>query len=602
MKPVLVYDGDCGFCKVWIARWQSVTKGEIDYAPFQEVQGQFPKISPEEFKNSIQLIEPSGKVSHGAEAVFRALASVPSKKWMLWAYEKIPGVQPVSELFYRLVAENRSVFSFLTNLLWGKTVEPPNFLRACSLFLRFLGVIYLIAFTSLWVQLKGLIGSNGILPAHAFLETVHGQLGNSSYWWAPTLFWLDSSDLALQLINAAGILFSVFLIIGFLPSFSLFLLWLFYLSFVTVGRDFLSFQWDALLLETGFLAIFLTPATFFIKNLRTIKPSRFILFLFRWLLFRLTFSSGLVKLASGDPTWKNLTALTVHYETQPLPTWIGWYAHQLPVWFQKFSTLSMFAIEIVIPFLFFAPRRLRQFACATTIFLQLLIMLTGNYCFFNILTITLCLFLIEDNAFYLSKKKESSVEIPQQSFKSHWFVKTIGTLLFLLSLVPMARLVFEVKLTKPLTQLYQILSPFDLVNHYGLFAVMTTERIEIVVEGSDDNVAWLPYEFKYKPGDVKRKPTFVEPHQPRLDWQMWFAALGTYQQNPWFINFCIRLLEGSLEVLSLLEKNPFPNKPPRFIRAVKYRYHFSHFDTKKKEGAWWTREYVGSYLPILSLK
>jgi len=320
--------------------------------------------------------------------------------------------------------------------------------------------------------------------------------------------------------------------------------------------------------------------------------------------------SGCVKLLSGDPTWRNLTALTFHYETQPLPTWIGWYAHQLPLWAQKASAGMMFGIELFVPFLIFAPRRLRQFACALLVFLQALICLTGNYCFFNLLTVALCLLLLDDAALEALlpakiRKLVSCVPQPAALKPRRWPAQltvplaciAIGTSLLQFSFLCRV----PVPWPRPVVALYAWLEPFRSFNSYGLFAFMTTSRSEIVIEGSSDGVTWRAYEFRYKPGDIKRRPKFVAPNQPRLDWQMWFAALGTYRNNPWLVNLCVRLLRGAPPVLALFERNPFPAGPPRYVRAVLYTYRFTSFTERRESRAWWRRQEKRTYLPALSL-
>ena len=354
-KPLLVYDNDCDFCRYWIAQWQQVTGDRVDYAPYQEVASQFPEIPISAFESSVQLVQENGTVLSGAEAVLRALNS----GLLLWCYYHLPGFAKGSETVYRLIARHRPFFSAITRWLWGTHTDRTSLSLSRWLFLRVLGCIYLIAFLSLWVQVHGLIGSKGILPADQFLTAVRQQVGMSGYHLVPTLFWLNPSDLCLHLLCAGGFVLSLVLIAGFFPTWTLVGLWAFYLSLVSVGQVFLSFQWDVLLLETGFLAIFFAPLQIRDTLSRGSQPSRAFLWLSRWLLFRLMFASGFVKLAS-DEVWRNLTALNFHYETQPLPTSIAWYVHQLPEWFQKVSVFGMFAVELVIPFLIFAPRRLRN--------------------------------------------------------------------------------------------------------------------------------------------------------------------------------------------------------------------------------------------------
>jgi hypothetical protein len=319
------------------------------------------------------------------------------------------------------------------------------------------------------------------------------------------------------------------------------------------------------------------------------------------------FESGCVKLLSHDRSWHSLTALNVHYETQPLPTWIGWGIHQLPAWLHQASTIVMFAIELLVPFLIFAPRRLRQIGCIAMVTLQVLILLTGNYCFFNLLTIALCLLLLDDAAVIkLMPRKTFNLQVSSFNLRKWpiWVTVPLACIVVAISLTQltgMFRLGRWSRL-RIVNRVYEWVAPLRLVNTYGLFAVMTTNRLEIVIEGSNDGKSWLPYEFKHKPGDLKRRPGFVAPHQPRLDWQMWFAALGDYQHNPWLVNFSFRLLQGSPQVIGLLERNPFPQAPPRYIRAVVYDYRFTDFATRWKTGAWWKRDPKRLYLPVISLE
>jgi predicted DCC family thiol-disulfide oxidoreductase YuxK len=613
-KQLMVFDGDCNFCALWIRRWKQMTGDAVDYFPSQDprIAAQFSEIPRERFGTAVQLIETDGSVYSGAEAIFRLLAKNPKWQWLLHAYKKTPVVARITESAYSFVACHRTFFSRLTRLFWGRHVELPDYFLTRWIFLRALGLVYLVAFISLWTQIGGLIGHSGILPTDQFMSAVKQQcdaqgIGLERFHLLPTLCWFDSSDSFLNFQCAAGTVLAILLIFGIVPAPCLTLLWLIYLSLATVGRDFLGFQWDNLLLEAGFLAIFFAPLQLLPKLSHEIPPSRIVLWLLRLLLFKLIFSSGCVKLLSGDPNWRNLTALTFHYQTQPLPTWLGWYAQQLPLWFQKFSCFAMFAIELGAPFLIFAPRRIRFFGCTAIVFLQILILLTGNYTFFNFLTLALCLLLLDDYILRKFMPQKLNILFKTQEINSPWrWPKTI--------MIPLAAIVLSISVLQmvsmfgvrtnllfPVAVADEWLQPLRAVNSYGLFAVMTTTRNEIIVEGSDDGVNWLAYEFKYKPGDVNRRPEFIEPFQPRLDWQMWFAALGNYEQNPWFWNFCERLLQGSPEVLALLEKNPFPKHPPRFVRAEFYEYHFTSAAERRASGAWWKREFVGEYLPMVSL-
>ncbi|MBI3849364.1 MAG: lipase maturation factor family protein [Verrucomicrobia bacterium] len=619
-KPLMIFDGDCRFCRFWINRWRQTTGDRVDYLPFQDPQvpARFPELAREQFEEAVQLIETDGRVYGGADAVFRSLAYNLCTRWPLWLFQKIPGVAPITECSYRFVAKHRTVFSALTRLAWGNEIELPTHRLVRWVFLRLLGVIYLIAFVSLWTQISGLIGHQGILPAAQMMEAAEKyfdqqDVGLNRFHLLPTLCWMSASDGFLHFLCATGTVLAVVLIIGIAPAPCLFLLWLVYLSLSVVCRDFLGFQWDILLLETGFLAIFCAPLQLWPGLKREAPQSRIVLWLLRWLLFRLMFESGCVKLFSGDVLWRNLTALTVHYETQPLPTWIGWYAHQLPLWAQKSSAVIMFVIELAVPFLIFAPRRLRLFGCVVLIGFQLLIAATGNYTFFNLLTIALCLLLLDDVALRRMTPRRwrprfSALNSQPSTLNSflrwpRWVVAPLAAVILLITLMQLLSMLRpKMAWPSPIAYVANWLAPFRSVNTYGLFAIMTGSRLEIVIEGSNDGKNWLPYEFKYKPGDPKRRPVFVAPHQPRLDWQMWFAALSRYRDNPWFINLCLRLLEGSPNVLALLEKNPFPNAPPRFIRAEFYDYRFTDFATRQATGLWWKRERKGEYFPAISLR
>lgn len=500
------------------------------------------------------------------------------------------------------VAALESACRWLVGAADGKT----TYALSRWMFLRALGVIYLIAFVSFWVQVKGLIGPQGVLPAQDFLQALRRHLGPERYRVVPTVLWLDAGGPALDAVCALGVLASLLLIANLAPIANLVLLWVLYLSLASVGRDFLAFQWDVLLLEVGLLAVLVAPTHLLAGRSFETGVSAVALFLLWWLLFRLMFQSGVVKLTSGDPTWRDLTALDYHYWTQPLPTWAAWFVNLTPAWFKKLSVLLTFAIEIGFPLLIFGPRPVRLAACAGLVFLQLLIFATGNYNFFNLLAFALLALLVDDALWARILPARLVDSLPAQAGTGPpglWAAAAAvaGLALFLLATA-------KLWLTFPGTSLPRFAAraiawtePFRSVNSYGLFRVMTTQRPEIVIEGSEDGSTWLAYEFKYKPGDVFRRPAFVEPHQPRLDWQMWFAALSHYELTPWFQAFLARLLEGSPPVLGLLERNPFPGRPPRYVRALLYEYRFTSWGERRATGAWWTRRLMGRYSPVVTL-
>ena len=602
-KPVFIYDGDCGFCRLWIARLSPLTEGEVVYRSSQEVGQNYPQISPEHFERSVYFINPEGSFCSGAQAVFKILSYAPNGKWLLRAYERLPGFAPVTEWGYRQVAGNRKIFSALTRWIWGGSLEAPTWFLTRRVFLFLLGLVYLVAFLSLWTQIEGLVGQKGILPVESYLKDVRWSLDH--FWNLPTLFWFYAGDGFLQATCLFGVGASLCVMANRAVGLSLLVMWGLYLSLFNVAQPFLGFQWDTLLLETGFLALFLVPWR---RNKGTTPPpSSLILFLFRFLLFRVVFTSGLVKILSQDPTWSDFTALYYHYETQPLPTWIGWYAHQLPHGFQEFSVACVFIIQLGVVFLIFGPRRIRYIGCAVLVFHEVLILLTGNYCFFNLLTIALCLLLLDDTVFsrwlpghwkFSGQKETKRVPVWEKRLFTGMRAGVLGVCIMLYA-IPL--LVTSGNYPSIYVATANAIRPLHLFNSYGLFAVMTTSRPEIIILGSDDRENWFPYEFKWKPGNIANKPEFVAPHQPRLDWQMWFAALSNYERNPWLIQFMIRLLQGSPPVIGLLEDNPFPDSPPKYMQAIVYDYRFTDAETRDRDGSWWNRKLLRPYTPILQL-
>jgi hypothetical protein len=558
------------------------------------------------------FIEPDGEAFFAAEAVYRSLGYRSSRRWLAWSYDHVPGFAAISETAYKFIARHRGIGSTFTRLLWGKDVRPPAYFWARRWFLRALGLTYLIASISLWVQVDGLVGSNGVSPLNQFLRGVYERFGPRAYSLLPTLCWFDSSNGFLHFLCGGGVVLSLLLILGIAPALSLVVLFVFYLSLTIAGQTFLSFQWDILLLETGFLSIFLAPWRLWPRELMwLLRPpnaatpvSRPALFLLKFLLFKLMLMSGVVKLTSGDDCWWNLSALDYHYWTQPLPTAIGWWADQHPEWFKKFSVGFCLVVEIVAPFFLWAPKRLRYAAGGLLIALQIVIAATGNYCFFNLLTIALCLLLFDDSVFGPLEGR-APARLSRASRELRPPIAAVGVLI--LTLPVNAMLVFsafkpETRWPRPIAMLGGYLESFHVVSGYGLFRVMTKSRPEIIIVGSADGIEWLPYEFKWKPGALDRAPGWVAPHQPRLDWQMWFAALGSYRQNPWFVSLLERLLRNAPEVAALLARNPFPEQPPRYIRARLYEYRVSHAAEHRERGAGWKREERGDYVPEISLQ
>ena len=470
-------------------------------------------------------------------------------------------------------------------------------------FLRMLGLLYSIAFLILLRQFVPLAGEHGLLPARRFLAEVSSASGAG---WAsclsvPTLFWIDASDAALRAGAWLGLALGLFVALGGANVPVLAALWLLYMSFVHVGQIFYGYGWELLLLETGFLAVFLCPLVRsgpFPPSTPTPRP---VIWLLRWLMFRLMLGAGLIKMR-GDSCWRDLTCLVYHYETQPLPNPLSWYLHQLPVWFHRGEVLFNHVVELLVPWMLFAPRRLRHAGGVLLVLFQGLLILSGNLSFLNWLTIAVCLAAFDDR--FLARALPASLAGRVTALGDAGMTKpralTVYALVVLvafLSLDPVANMV------SPGQAMNASFEPFGLVNTYGAFGSVSRERDEIVLQGTDDpspspDGHWLDYEFNCKPGDVRRRPCVVSPYHYRIDWQMWFAAMSDYAHEPWLVHLVYKLLRGDPGALSLLAEGPFRDHPPRYVRAVLYRYEF----TRLGEGtsAWWRRTPLAEYLPPLS--
>ncbi len=457
------------------------------------------------------------------------------------------------------------------------------------LFLRALALIYIAAFASMAVQIEGLVGSDGILPIAPKLIAIRDSIGIRGYWLYPMVFWVNASDPILTGSCVAGVLGGVAVLFDRCTRPALILCYILYLSILYAGQDFTSFQWDIFLLEAGFLAIFLCGGSFII------------IFLYRWLLFRFMFLGGLVKIASGDPTWRDLTALAFHYETQPLPSLLAWYAHHLPLWFHQISVALVLLIELVIPFCVFMPRRPRMIAAWSFLLLQSSILLTGNYNFFNLLTMSLCLFLFDDSSVSWLLRQTTIRRIRLTVPKPGRAATVSASIMASIVIISNATLVWSSnnreQPPQPFYGLMEATLVLGIANAYGPFAVMSTRRGEIEIEASMDGREWLPYEFKYKPGKLDKKPVWLIPHQPRLDWQMWFAALSPGHPPDWFRRLMNNLETADPQVTSLFQGVPFPGQKPRYLRAEYYRYRYTDPTQRESTGAIWKREYLGLYWP-----
>jgi Lipase maturation factor len=486
--------------------------------------------------------------------------------------------------------------------------EPPRFSASTYwltrfVFFRLLGLVYAVAFLVVVLQWEPLLGSHGLLPARNFLDEVRRGRGIPFVFLRlPTLFWLDDSDAAFRIGGFVGLGGSLVVLAGFANVPLLAGLWLLYMSFVHAGGLFYGYGWEILLLETGFLAIFLAPLWRPHPFAAGPPPSPLVITLLRWLLFRLMLGAGLIKLR-GDPCWRDLTCLFWHYETQPNPNPLSWYLHQLPPWFHRLEVLFNHVVELAAPWFYFGPRRARLVAGGATVLFQVLLIVSGNLSFLNWLTLTVAVACFDDLSLarlFPGRWRASlwpSLSAAEESKPRALATYALAVVVALLSLNPVANMF------SPGQVMNTSFDPLDLVNTYGAFGSIGRERYEIVLEGTDARdpeagATWQEYEFKCKPGDPRRRPCWISPYHHRLDWQMWFAAMPGAGTEPWLVRLVARLLEGDAATRGLLAPGPFRDHPPRFIRARLYRYRFTSPGDAKN--AWWTRTPAGEYLPALS--
>ena len=481
------------------------------------------------------------------------------------------------------------------------------------LFLRALGGIYFSAFFSLIFQIRGLIGPHGILPTGEYLRAVVHSLGYSrGLWFAPTLLWLSSSSHALTVLCWVGMGASVLLILNVWPRGMLAICFVCFLSFVSAAQDFSGYQSDGMLLEAGFIALFFAPPGFRPGIGRASPPSRASLFLLQWEWFRIYFESGVAKMVGGDPEWRNFTAMDEYYQNGPLPTWIGWYVQHLPHWFHAFSVFATLALELVLVWMLFLPRRWRIVCFLIVTPWELGIILTANYTFLNYLVLTLGFLLLDDRFLqrflpqgwrkcFVARSEEGPAENPAGL---GWRLKNLklsltGIVLAWIFYATTAQLIWMFYPLPLPTEPVAALEPFRIANRYGLFGIMTRGRYEMEFQGSEDGQNWIPYPFRYKPQDLDEPPGIYAPYQPRFDWNLWFASLGSWQDYPIVPRTEVCLLSNEKGVLRLFKSNPFPNKPPQKVRTILWQYWFTTMSEKRTTGLWWRRQLIGLYAPTL---
>jgi hypothetical protein len=455
---------------------------------------------------------------------------------------------------------------------------------------RGIGVISLIAFLVALNQFKPLLGERGLLPVPMFVKQVPFRS-------APSLFYLFPRDFAFTLCAWIGVILSCLVISGIASRYTWLsvaawlAIYLLYLSFVNVGQTFYGFGWESIFLEAAFLAMFLGGSK--------LVPQAIPIWLFRWLLFRIMFGAGLIKLR-GDPCWRDLTCLDYYYETQPMPNPLSWYFHWAPQWVHKGGVLFNHFAELIIPFTYFLPQPIAGIGGLITIVFQLMIIISGNLSWLNWLTLFLAFSTIDGQ--FVSHVIQLAAPVMNSSGPVFRFINYGWAVLVVLMSIPVVLNMLSSRQIMNTT-----FNSFHLVGTYGAFGSITRPRYEVVVEGTDDalltsSTQWREYEFKGKPTDIYYRSSQIAPYHLRLDWLMWFAAMSTYQDYPWFVNFVAKLLEGDKSVLSLLRVNPFPKQPPKYIRAMLYEYHFTTPQERKQRGAWWTRTLTGSYFPPVSFQ
>jgi hypothetical protein len=496
--------------------------------------------------------------------------------------------------------------------LFGPDTSPPGYLAARWLFLRALGLIFFSAFYSLTFQIRGLIGPNGILPARDYLVQVARVLGSARFWYAPTVFWWSASDRFLLGVVAVGIVASLLLVLNIWPRGMLLICLAAFLSFIAAAQDFASYQSDGMLLEAGFVSLFFAPRGWWPRWGSSDPPSRASRYLLVWLMFRIYFESGIAKILGRDLEWRDFTAMDQYYQNGPLPTWIAWYAHQLPHTFHAATAVLTLALELVLIFAIFLPRRSRIVMFFVITAWQIGIILTSNYAFLNYLVLVLGFLLVDDRflaQFFPQSLRPNGVTQTDtrvtpppdaQGWRNDLRLSVHGIFLTWIFYATSALLIFMVFPAAPLPAgPIRALEPFRIANEFGLFAVMTRERYEIEFQGSRDGLTWTPYPFRNKPQDVHAPPRIYAPYQPRFDWNLWFASLGTWRQYPFVFNVEERLLAGEPDVLALFAADAFPRHPPAQIRVVLWQYWFTGWSEKREQGLWWRRERVGLYGPTL---
>jgi len=482
---------------------------------------------------------------------------------------------------------------------WNKLkADKTEYILTSFILLRFLGFVYFFAFLSLAIQVIPLLGENGLLPAKNFLSTFRFETKPEAFWNLPSIFWFYLSDNFMLILAWLGVILSLILLIGYANGILMLSLWFIYMSFVHIGQVFYGYGWEIQLLETGFLAVFLCP---FLDPRPFAKPPKLVIWLYRWLAFRIYLGAGLIKIR-GDDCWKDLTCLYYHYETQPIPNPLSRYFHFMPKFIHNLGVLWNHFIELIVPFFVFYPKFLRYTAGILLISFQFILILSGNLSFLNWITIVPCIACFDDNFFkkilpkWIVKKSEIAVH------------KDLGKFYSIASVILLVIVGWlSIPVVQNLLSSHQYMNTsfdrWDFVNTYGAFGSVGKERYELIIEGTTDEIItskteWKEYEFIGKPGNIYKTPSIIAPYQPRIDWQIWFAAMQRPEHNPWLLHMIWKFLRNDENALSLIAYNPFPDNSPKYIRVEFYRYKFAKLGNEDRKI--WEREYIGQWLPPLS--
>jgi len=601
---LVIWDGECAFCRAWMSRLNTLAGDRLDFATIDRAAAHFPGTPTESFQQAVHLMMPGGDQYRGAAAMVHMMKEADIRGWPATLYRHVPPLRWAADACYRWIASHRTSSLVASRLLFGSVARPSTLLLTRRTFLRLIGLIYMIAFVSFGQQGIGLVGDSGLQPVAERLT--HAAAGGASWWQLPTLQWLGG-DGVLTASWIAGTICSTLLLLGLIPLVSSIGCWLMYLSLVTAGGVFMQFQWDALLLECGLLAVLWAPCTWRLTSPNAKRPSVLVHWLVVLVLARLVFFGGLAKLQSGDATWADCTALSYHFWTQPLPWWPAWIAAEAPGWLLQFGCMCMFIIELICPVLLLGPRVPRAIGALSIALLMFGIAATGNYGYFNWLTIVLCIAMLDDATLRMAwpSATRGLIQVglrPRPGRMAIWMRRIPALVVLMLVLMSIRSQMDRQPPTGLVASIDRWAAPWHPVGRYGLFATMTTTRPEIRIDWQDDALAWHPLIFSWKPGPTDRCGRLSQPGMPRLDWQLWFDALsyeralaaGTLtHQSPLprvsgrevLPSLLQRLLEHDESVLALLETSP--SSPPRAVRWHLDAYRFTTAEERSESGQWW---------------